>query len=100
MSHIAEWKTRVHLFEEERTTTVRVELDTGTTRMTGHGTAHCHPVDHNVPEIGDELAAARAFEDLAVQLKRIAFSDMDGPGTGHRSGPAAGAAGRLDMAGS
>ncbi|MFE0349655.1 dsRBD fold-containing protein [Streptomyces griseoluteus] len=29
-------------------------MDTGTTAFTGHGTAHCNPVDTNVPEIGDE----------------------------------------------
>ncbi|GAA2635547.1 MULTISPECIES: DUF1876 domain-containing protein [Streptomyces] len=76
MSHTIEWKTRVYLFEEGRTTKVRVELDTGTTRLTGHGTAHCNPVDEDVPEIGDELAAARALEDLAAQLKRFAYGDM------------------------
>ncbi|MEU7607062.1 dsRBD fold-containing protein, partial [Streptomyces sp. NPDC041003] len=63
MSHTTEWRTRVYLFEEDRTTKVRVELDTGTNRLTGHGTARCNPADEDVPEIGDELAAARALED-------------------------------------
>ncbi|MFJ9712748.1 dsRBD fold-containing protein [Streptomyces sp. NPDC101234] len=26
----------------------------------GNGTAHCHPADTNVPEIGDEPAAGRS----------------------------------------
>ncbi|NXY93011.1 DUF1876 domain-containing protein [Streptomyces sp. BR123] len=77
MSHTGEWKTRVYLFEEDRTTKVRVELDTGTTKLTGHGTAHCNPADADVPEIGDELAAARAMEDLSAQLKRLAQGDME-----------------------
>lgn len=80
MSHTAEWKTRIYLFEEDRTTNVRVELDTGTTKLTGHGTARCNPTDADVPEIGDELAAARAMEDLGAQLKRLAFGDMEGAG--------------------
>ncbi|WP_314245185.1 DUF1876 domain-containing protein [Streptomyces sp. DSM 40907] len=84
MSHTTEWKTRVHLFEEDRTTKVRVELDTGTNRLTGHGTARCNPADDDVPEIGDELAAARALEDLAAQLKRIAYGDMVKVGTAPR----------------
>ncbi|MFJ7587531.1 dsRBD fold-containing protein [Streptomyces sp. NPDC097617] len=76
MSHTTEWKTRVYLFEEDHTTKVRVELDTGTSRLTGHGTARGHPTDNDVPEIGDELAAARALENLAAQLKLIAYHDM------------------------
>ncbi|MFJ8160080.1 dsRBD fold-containing protein [Streptomyces sp. NPDC096136] len=80
MSHTAEWKTRVYLFEEDGTTDVRVELDTGTTKLTGRGTARCNPTDADVPEIGDELAAARAMEDLGTQLKVLAFGDMEGAG--------------------
>ncbi|MDX3536956.1 DUF1876 family protein [Streptomyces sp. MB09-01] len=76
MSHATEWETRVYLFEEGHTTKVRVELDTGTNRLTGHGTARCNPADKDVPEIGDELATARALEDLATQLKRTAYGDM------------------------
>ncbi|MFI8363925.1 dsRBD fold-containing protein [Streptomyces sp. NPDC085612] len=81
MSHTTEWKTHVYLFEEDHTTKVRVELDTGTSRLTGHGTARCNPTDKDVPEIGDELAAARALEHLAGQLKRIVYRDMVGAGT-------------------
>ncbi|KOU22791.1 DUF1876 domain-containing protein [Streptomyces sp. WM6368] len=80
MSHTSEWKTHLYLFEEEHTTKVRVELDTGTTRLTGHGTARCNPTDKDVPEIGGELAAARALENLAEQLKRTAYGDMAAAG--------------------
>ncbi|KOY53733.1 dsRBD fold-containing protein [Streptomyces sp. XY332] len=76
MSHIAEWKVRLYLFEEGHTTKARLELDTGTNRLTGHGTARCAPQDADVPEIGDELAVARAMEDLALQMKRAAYGDM------------------------
>lgn len=80
MSHTIEWKTRVYLFEADHTTKVRVELDTGTSRLTGHGTARCNPADRDIAEIGDELAAARALENLAEQLKSIAYRDMTGAG--------------------
>ncbi|MFC9582348.1 dsRBD fold-containing protein [Streptomyces yangpuensis] len=87
MSHTSEWKTRVYLFEEEHTTKVRVELDTGTTHLTGHGTARCNPTDKDVPEIGDELATARALENLAEQLKRTAYGDMAAAGAAPQHAP-------------
>ncbi|MCX5126918.1 DUF1876 domain-containing protein [Streptomyces sp. NBC_00347] len=80
MSHTSEWKVRLYLFEEDQTTKARLELDTGTSKLTGHGTARCAPQDTDVPEIGDELAAARAMENLALQLKRTAYGDMQAVG--------------------
>ncbi|RFC70723.1 DUF1876 domain-containing protein [Streptomyces sp. AcE210] len=80
MSHAAEWKVRLYLFEEDRTTKARLEVDTGTNKLTGHGTARCAPQDDDVPEIGDELAAARAMENLGEQLKRTAYGDMKAVG--------------------
>ncbi|MGW7459457.1 DUF1876 domain-containing protein [Streptomyces sp. NPDC054797] len=77
MSRTAEWKVRLFLFEEDGTTKARLELDTGTSKLTGHGTAHCDPQDADVPEIGDELAVSRAMEDLAAQMKRTAYGDME-----------------------
>ncbi|MET3983006.1 dsRBD fold-containing protein [Streptomyces sp. PvR034] len=75
MSRTAEWKLRLFLFEEEQTTKARLELDTGTTRLTGHGTARCAPQDTDIPEIGDELAVVRAMEDLAARMKQTAYGD-------------------------
>jgi hypothetical protein len=37
-------------------------------------------VDTNVPEIGDELAAGRAMNDLAHQLLNAAGHDIQGMG--------------------
>ncbi|MFI9612910.1 dsRBD fold-containing protein [Streptomyces sp. NPDC052023] len=67
-------------FLDAGTTTARVVLDTGTTALTGHGAAHCHPADTNVPEIDDELAVGRAMEDLAHQLLNTAERDIEGVG--------------------
>ena len=58
----------------------------------GHGVAHCNPVDTDVPEIGDELAAGRAMYDLAQQLVEAAERDIEGrgaPATG-RNAPTVG----------
>ncbi|GGN88302.1 hypothetical protein GCM10011579_081970 [Streptomyces albiflavescens] len=86
MSHTAEWKVRLHLFEDDDgTTKAHVVLDTGTAALTGHGTAHCNPADTNVPEIGDELAAGRAMHDLAHQLLNAAGNDIQGMGA-HQPG--------------
>jgi hypothetical protein len=85
MSHTAEWTVRLYLFEDEGTTKARVVLDTGTTSLTGHGAAHCNPVDIDVPEIGDELAAGRALHDLARQLVNAAEGDIEGMGTSARN---------------
>ncbi|MET9859445.1 DUF1876 domain-containing protein [Streptomyces smyrnaeus] len=77
MTHTTEWKVRLDLFEDdEGTTKAHVVLDTGTTALTARGSAHCHPTDTNVPEIGDELAAGRAMRDLAQQLLNIAERDV------------------------
>ncbi|MEU2429395.1 DUF1876 domain-containing protein [Streptomyces sp. NPDC007861] len=77
MTRTAEWKIRLYLFEEDRTTKARVVLDTGTTVLTGHGVAHCDPADEDVPEIGDELSAGRALHDLGRQLMTAADGDME-----------------------
>ncbi|MBC2904182.1 DUF1876 domain-containing protein [Streptomyces cupreus] len=93
MSHTAEWKVRLHLFEEAGTTKARVVLDTGSTSLTGRGTAHRNPADMDVPEIGDELAAGRALHDLAGQLVDAATHDIEAMGAsepGQVYGPAVG----------
>ncbi|MFF5342262.1 DUF1876 domain-containing protein [Streptomyces althioticus] len=96
MSHTLEWKTRLHLFEEDGTTKARATLRTGTATLTGHGAAHRNPADPDVPEIGDELAAGRALRDLGQQLLDIAERDVEGVGapnateTGPETGPVLG----------
>ncbi|WP_314225032.1 DUF1876 domain-containing protein [Streptomyces zaehneri] len=87
MQHTLEWKVRIHLFEDdEGTTNAHLVLDTGTTALTSHGAAHCHPADANVPEIGDELAAGRAMNALAQQLLKAAERDIQGMGTSRPGG--------------
>ncbi|MGW2512251.1 DUF1876 domain-containing protein [Streptomyces scopuliridis] len=93
MPHTVEWKVHLYLFEDEGTTKARVVLNTGTSELTGHGTAHRNPVDTDVPEIGDELAAGRALYDLGRRLVDIAerdIEDMDAPANGRSARPETG----------
>ncbi|MBE4733508.1 MULTISPECIES: DUF1876 domain-containing protein [Streptomyces] len=86
MAHTSEWKVRLHLFEDDDgTTKARLVLDTGATQIVGSGSAHRHPADADVPEIGDELAAGRAMNNLARQLIRAAERDIEGVGAARPS---------------
>ncbi|AGP52811.1 DUF1876 domain-containing protein [Streptomyces rapamycinicus] len=80
MSHTVEWKVHLYLSEDEGRTRARVELDTGSTALTGRGLARCNPDDEDVPVIGDELAAGRALSDLAQQLAQAAEHDLESAG--------------------
>lgn len=46
-------------------------------RLHGVGRARRNPRDRSVPEIGDELAAARALSHLAHQLLDAAAADVE-----------------------
>ena len=48
------------------------------THLVGVGTAILNPHDVNVPEIGDELAAARALSELGHRLLEAAADDIEG----------------------
>ena len=45
--------------------------------LTGEGLARLHPVDRDVPSIGDELAAARALSELSHLLLDVAARDIE-----------------------
>lgn len=71
------WKVTVNLFDHEGRTTAEAALDTGSgSRLHGHGWARLNPSDDDVPEIGEELAAARALRDLADALLATASQDI------------------------
>lgn len=74
------WTVDVYIdeHEDERRTRAQARLVTGnTTRLTGTGVAQRSPRDREVPEIGDELAAARALSDLAHNLLEAAADDIE-----------------------
>ncbi|MFZ3573019.1 dsRBD fold-containing protein [Streptomyces sp. BH097] len=73
-----EWTVRIHLVEDGTVTRARAELTApgSSMKVLGHGTARRNPIDRPVPEIGDELAAGRALEDLALRVHDVAVDDL------------------------
>lgn len=71
------WPVSIHLSEADGQTYAEAVLDSGATAaLRGKGQARCNPKDADVPEIGDELAAARALADLSTQLLSAAAADV------------------------
>jgi hypothetical protein len=74
------WTVDIYIDEhdDQRRTHAQARLHTGAdTHLTGEGTAMRNPGDREVPEIGDELAAARALADLSHRLLEAAASDIE-----------------------
>lgn len=75
--HVGHWRVDVYLYEDERATTAHAVLHTGATKeLEARGAAHLSPYDADVPEIGDEVAAARALRRLADRLLGTASDDI------------------------
>jgi hypothetical protein len=77
VEHVREWSLLVYLEEQENHTSARAVLKTGDNEVTGLGLARRRPGDTDVPEIGDELATARALSDLAHKLFDAAIGDIE-----------------------
>lgn len=72
------WNTEISITEIDSEVRAEARLrgkDGG--QMVGQGTARCNPADENVPDIGDELAVARAMSDLSHQLIQRAAHDIE-----------------------
>lgn len=73
------WSVQIDLGEHDGMTRAVARLRTGDrTSLTGTGAARLNPADRDVPEIGDELAAARALSELAHALLDAAADDISG----------------------
>jgi hypothetical protein len=71
------WTVQVDIGEHDGMTRAIAQLHTGDrTSLTGTGTARLNPADPDVPEIGDELAVARALSQLAHVLLDAAADDI------------------------
>lgn len=78
MSSAKSWRVQVFIDEhDDDSTRAGVRLDTGDTKLVGVGTARRNPDDRSVPEIGDELAVARAMSELAHRLLNAAAKDIE-----------------------
>ncbi|MFI5100705.1 MAG: dsRBD fold-containing protein [Actinomycetes bacterium] len=77
LRHVRSWQVRVDLFESGGETTAHAVLSTeAPTQLDARGTAHRRSSDPDVPEIGDEIAAARALRRLADLLLGTAAEDI------------------------
>ena len=80
MSTMKHWTVDLYIDEHEETrqTYAEARLHTGDpTDVRGVGRSSRNPHDPEVPEIGDELAAARALADLAERLRSAAAEDVE-----------------------
>jgi hypothetical protein len=78
MAAAKRWAVDIYIDEHEGRTRAEARLHTGdATTLAGVGTARRNPADPEVPEIGDELAAARALSELAHNLLHAAASDIE-----------------------
>ena len=77
MEQVKRWTVTVDIDEHDGRTRARARLHTRVTdRLVGVGIAHVDPHDEDVPEIGDEIAVARALSDLGARLLQTAAEDV------------------------
>ncbi|MEU4689903.1 DUF1876 domain-containing protein [Actinoplanes sp. NPDC023714] len=80
MIHTRTWNVEVSISEHEderRTHAVAILRTDARPQLRGEGTSRRAPRDREVPEIGDELATARALADLAYQLLDATAADIE-----------------------
>lgn len=77
------WKVTIDLFgnadvaSDKHVTAAHAVLTTSAgNRIEGFGRARLNPQDRDVPEIGEELAAARALRHVADKLLRATSDDL------------------------
>ncbi|HZN19802.1 MAG TPA: DUF1876 domain-containing protein [Micromonosporaceae bacterium] len=78
MKVINRWVVEVTVGEADGRTYAEAELhdDIGN-HLVGSGKAVLNPADEDVPEIGDEIAVARALTDLGRRLLDTAAMDIE-----------------------
>jgi hypothetical protein len=78
MPMMKRWTVQVYIDEAEGGTYAEARLHTDDdTRLVGVGRARLNPADEDIPEIGDELATARALTDLGHRLLLTAAADIE-----------------------
>ena len=78
MNTMKSWDVHIDIDEHGGRTRARARLHTrDSDRMVGVGFARLYPGDSDVPDIGDELAAARALNELSTHLLDAAAGDIE-----------------------
>jgi hypothetical protein len=75
---VRQWMVSIEIDEHEGRTPAVAHLHTrDPDRLVGVGLARLAPTDRDVPEIGAEVAVARALSDLAARLVQAASEDIE-----------------------
>jgi hypothetical protein len=78
MDDVKTWTVQIEIDEHEDRTRAVARLHIGDTEnLVGVGLARLNPADRDVPEIGDELATARALSELSHRLLDAAAQDIE-----------------------
>jgi Domain of unknown function (DUF1876) len=78
MGRMKRWSVDIFVDEDDGRTYAEARLQTrDDTHLVGIGRATLNPADLDVPEVGDELAAARALTDLGHRLLLAAVGDIE-----------------------
>jgi hypothetical protein len=72
---------RLHVVEDDTNTVVHTTLDLRGDHFEATGKARRNPADPPTPAVGEELAVARALQDLASQLIEAAQNRIETFGT-------------------
>lgn len=76
--HVKTWRVDVQLYQQGGSTTAHAVLHgDAPTAIAADGEARRRPGDYDVPEIGDEVAVARALRRLAERLHDVAANDIE-----------------------
>lgn len=76
-AEVKKWHVDLYLYEHEDSTSAHAVLHSSSrAHLDGTGGARLRPGEANVPEIGDEVAVARALRGLADRLLAAASDDM------------------------
>jgi hypothetical protein len=77
VQHVRSWRVNIDLFESgDDTTAHAVLVAESPQRIDASGQARRNPADSQVPEIGDEVAVARALRHLSDRLLEVASTDI------------------------
>jgi L-alanine-DL-glutamate epimerase-like enolase superfamily enzyme len=78
MDAVKTWTVQVQIDEHDsQTRAVALLRIDDSESITGTGLARLNPDDRDVPEIGDELAVARALSELSHRLLDAAASEIE-----------------------
>jgi uncharacterized protein DUF1876 len=77
MDAASRWTVTIFIDENEGRTRAQARLKTRDNEIEAVGYAQCNPIDRDIPEIGEELAVARALSALAHDLLDLTASDIE-----------------------